>query len=117
MLVYQHIATFDSLAKAQDWIPTMYPGQLWPDSWLGMYKEQGSTVAALDFKDQTASLFAYTSAEPYFELTGKVQVVVRRGVYVDILTGRNYETGEVYHYVVRYRGFATQVGDNQFRVF
>lgn len=117
MLVYQHIATFESLDEARDWIPTMYPGQKMPDSWYGLYKELGSAVDALDFKDESASEFAYKTSDPYFELVGKYRARGPGGLQLDILKCLDFERDVFFYSVVKYRGFATQVGDNKFRVY
>jgi len=117
MLVYQHIATFESLERARDWIPTMYPGQELPNSWLGFYKEQGSALWAYGFEDGTASEFAYKAENPYLELLGKFRARSPGGLQLDILKCVNFITAKVTYEVTKYRGFAKPIGANRYRVY
>ena len=117
MIVYQHIATFDSLQRARDWIPTMYTDQELPNSWIGFYKEQGSALWSYDFAFGTASEFAYKTMDPYLELTGSYRARGPGGLQLTILECKNYRTGDITFEVTKYRGFAKPIGENRYKVY
>lgn len=117
MLVYQHLSTQDSREKAIIVVRDMWAGLWLPNSWIGMYKEQGSWVSAYEFVEHTADEFMYTSPDPSFELIGTARAISPDRRWFNILWCRNYATGGEFYSVVKYRGFATRVGDNRFRVY
>lgn len=116
-MVYQHIATFKEIEDARKWLMSMYPGQILPDSWLALYKEQGSAAASLDYFNGFASVFAYKTDDPYFELIGKFRAKTPEGMQIDILKGKEYKTDMVWYAVTKYRGFATRIGENRFKIY